>query len=508
MTLWRRICCFSLTALLLLSALACAKDPEPVNTTTADSLHTTVATQDTTPTESTTLYADALPEDLDFENATITFLHREEISGDFYAETHTGDIVNDAIYESTLAVEERLNIDIQTVLRRGHTTDVRADYLNHVDQQILAGDQTYDWVDVMTAYATSRILTGNFLNLLSLENLDLKQPWYIANMEETIGIHNRLYFIAGDASLSYLKSAFCIYYNRDIAEEFKIEDLNKVVKDGKWTIERLIELTAQTAVDLNSDGVYNLDDQLGFISHDSNHRYGYLSSMGIQLYRKGEDGTRTFTFGTDHDYAACTQIAKLKNNTQGSYFFGASNSGLSNQSHYQSLSEMFIGNRTFMISAEIDDVIACGYHGMESTYGVLPYPKFNEEQENYATTSRTTHSVFVIPTTCADPERAAAVMEALSSTKYQLVLPTYFEVALKTKYSESTDTAEIFDLIHNSMVLDFGYVNHLALSNPATVYTNALDDIGSFASLIKVQEKSLNKKYETVAKTILEKCPE
>ena len=97
MTLWRRICCFSLTALLLLSALACAKDPEPVNTTTADSLNTIVATQDTTPTESTTLYADALPEDLDFENATITFLHREEISGDFYPETHTGDIVKDAI---------------------------------------------------------------------------------------------------------------------------------------------------------------------------------------------------------------------------------------------------------------------------------------------------------------------------------------------------------------------------------------------------------------------------
>ena len=508
MTVFRRICCASLVALMLLSARACGGDSEVKDTTTANAEATTTATADTTPTESTTLYPDALPTDLDYENATVTFLHREEISGDFYSESLNGDIVNDAVYESYLAVEERLNVDIQTVVRRGHTTDVRGDYMNHIEQQIMAGDKTYDWVDIMAAYAAGRMLTGNFLNLLPLENLDLDQPWYIPNMKETVGINGRLYFISGDASLSYLKSAFCIYYNRDMAEQFQIEDLNRVAKDGKWTIDRLIELTAQTAVDLNSDGAYMLDDQLGFISHDSNHIYGYLQAMNIQLYQTNEDGSRSFTFGTDHDHAACTLVAKLKNETLGSYFFNVSNSGLGNQADYQNLSSMFIGNRVFMISAEVDDVIACGYHGMESTYGVLPYPKYNEEQENYYTTSRTTHGVFMIPTTCADPERSAAVMEAISAIRYRDVLPVYFELALKTKYSESTDTAEVFDIIHNSMVLDFGYVYNLAISSPVDIYKKTLDNIGSFASLIKAQTKIMNKKYESVSNTVNTKCPE
>ena len=507
MTVLRHFGSATLALVILLTTLSCGKSPDPAATSATDTAITTTAATEAS-TEATTLYADELPEDLDFENAVITFLHREEISQDFNVERMTGDIVNDALYESTTAVEERLNIDIQTVVRRGHTTDVRGDYMNHIEQQILAGDKTYDWVDIMAAYAASRMLTGNFLNLLPLENLDLAQPWYIPNMEETVGMNGRLYFIAGDASLSYLKSAFCIYYNRDMAEEFQIEDLNKTIKDGKWTIERLTELTVQTTVDLNSDGTYDLNDQLGFISHDSNHIYGYLQSMNIQLYRRNEDGSRSFTFGTDHDHAACTLIAKLKNETQGSYFFGVSNSGLGNQADYQNLSSMFISDRVFMISAEVDDVIACGYHGMESTYGVLPYPKYDEEQENYYTTSRTTHSVFMMPTTGVDPDRAAAVMEAISSIRYQQVLPTYYEVALKTKYSESTETAEIFDIIHNSMVLDFGYVYNLAISSPVDIYKKVLDTIGSFASLIKSQTKIMDKKYQSVSDTVNNKCPE
>ena len=168
MTVLRRFGSAALALLMLLSALACGKSPDPAAaTTTAAETFDIAAASTEISTEETTRYADELPEDLDFEQAVITFLHREEISQDFAAERLTGDIVNDAIYESTTAVEERLNIDIQTIVRRGHTTDVRGDYMNHVEQQILAGDKTYDWVDIMAAYAASRMLTGNFLNLLS-----------------------------------------------------------------------------------------------------------------------------------------------------------------------------------------------------------------------------------------------------------------------------------------------------------------------------------------------------
>ena len=79
---------------------------------------------------------------------------------------------------------------------------------------------------------------------------------------------------------------------------------------------------------------------------------------------------------------------------------------------------------------------------------------------------------------------------------------------MKIKYSESTDTAEIFDIIHNSMVLDFGYVYNLAISSPMDIYKKVLDTIGSFSSLIKSQTKIMDKKYQSVSDTVNSKCPE
>ena len=214
---FKRILALALAGLMTVTALACGKsgDDTPDATTTAS---TTAATEATTAateaTEATTKYIDDLPEDLTYEGKTVSFLYREEIAGEFWSENINGDIANDAIYDSIMEVEERFGVDIQTTLRKGHTTNVRTEYMDHIDNQILAGEPAYDWVDQMIGKAPTRMQTGNFVNLLNLQNLDLSKPWYIPNMEETAAINNRLYFISGDASLGYLKCAFCYYYNK------------------------------------------------------------------------------------------------------------------------------------------------------------------------------------------------------------------------------------------------------------------------------------------------------
>ena len=138
-----------LALLMLCTAIGCGK-AEPAEGTSQTTTAATEATAESTAaTEATTRYPDDLPEDLSYNGQTVTFLYREEIAGEFYAESVNGDIVNDAIHESMLSVEERFGIDIQVMTRKGHTTDVRTEYLDHVDNQILAGDDTYDWVDMM-----------------------------------------------------------------------------------------------------------------------------------------------------------------------------------------------------------------------------------------------------------------------------------------------------------------------------------------------------------------------
>lgn len=324
-----RLLALILASMLIISSIACGKGQEDHTTdigdTTADPGMETSDTDTETSAEATTKYLDDLPEDLSYEGKTVTFLYREEIAGEFWAENMTGDVASDAIYESTSEVEERFGIDIQAVLRKGHTTDVRDEYANHIENQVLAGDCAYDWIDMLVGAAPRRTTTGSFLNLLNLENLDLSKPWYIPNMEETVSIADRLYFIAGDASLGYLKTAFCIYYNRDLGDQYGVENLNAVVKSGKWTVEKVMQLATQTCADLNSDGKYDLDDQLGYVRHDNNHPRGFIASTGMQFFIENDDGSHTFVFGSDRDHSVCAALSKLQNETVGAYHTNTSN---------------------------------------------------------------------------------------------------------------------------------------------------------------------------------------
>ena len=485
-----------LLAVLMLSAVSCGEKAQ------TDTSNDTEKVADTTAAATEVQYLDNLPADLNYNGETVRFLYREEVADEFYVEKEDGDIVHDAIFQSMRSVEERLNVNIEVELRPGHLVGARDTYMNHVTNSVLAGDKTYDWVDLMIGNSPLRAQEGIFLNLLENPMVDLSQPWYIPDLADTVSILDQLYFVSGDASLGYLKCAFSMYYNQDLGKTYGIEDLYAVVEDGKWTIDKLMEVAKITASDLNNDGKFNMDDQLGYVSHDSNHPKGFMYSMNAPVFSKQSDGNWTFDYGSEHDYNVAEKCYELKMNTDGVYFFSSTNAVAESLDEYNRISSKFCNDEIFIISAEMDDVVS-QFRSMKSNYGILPYPKYDEAQESYFTASRNTHNAFSMPTTCANPEMAGAVLEALSASNYEKVLPTYFEVALKTKYAADNQSAKIFDIIHDSMVLDFGYVYGNALSSVTDAMVGAIfGNTKSLASQIKANEKKAIKAYENYVKKI------
>ena len=478
-----------LLAVLMLSAVSCGEKAQ------TDTSNDTEKVADTTAAATEVQYLDNLPADLNYNGETVRFLYREEVADEFYVEKEDGDIVHDAIFQSMRSVEERLNVNIEVELRPGHLVDARDTYMNHVTNSVLAGDKTYDWVDLMIGNSPLRAQEGIFLNLLENPMIDLSQPWYIPDLAETVSILDQLYFVSGDASLGYLKCAFCMYFNQNLAETYDLEDLYTCVESGKWTVDKLMEVAKTASSDVNNDGKFDLNDQLGYVSHDYNHPKGFMYSTNTPVFTKQEDGNWKFTFGTNRDFSVAEKLYTLKNNTEGSYFFNSTNALEDSLSDYNQISSKFCNDEIFIISAEMDDVVS-QFRSMKSSYGILPYPKYDESQESYYTASRNTHNAFSMPTTCANPEMAGAVLEALSSSNYQTVLPTYFEVALKTKYASDNKTAKIFDIIHDSMILDFGYVYGNALSGITDAIYWATFDSNKLASQIASNEKKADKAYE------------
>lgn len=486
-----------LAAAFLLSSLAACSggaDDAVVNESAATSAATT-QTEDP--------YLDELPE-LNYNGAEVRVLYREEVGAEFYVAESDGDVVNDAVYESVTAVEDRLNLKLKATLRPGHLTPVRADYKDHITNSIMAGDDLYDWCDMMGGSAPILQQDGVFLDLLGNKYIDLTKPYYVAGIAENMSVCGKLFFITGDASLGYMKSTFCLYYNKKVADNYKIDDVYSIVDDGKWTIEKARELSLVCAADMNNDGVINVDDKLGFVIHDANLIVGLMHATGVDFFVREADGKWKFSYGAEADYNNVVNVNKLLMSGDGGYFNNGTNAIPEQLPTYNKIMGKFISDEVLFISAEMDDAVS-QLRDMASDYGILPMPKANEEQENYISTGRSIHNVFCMPILAKNVDMAGAFMEALASQRHETTVPSYYEIALKTKYSRDDDSSRMYDVIHDSMYLGTGclYKDALGVNGLFQLCTKSPD---TFASTIASTTPSVAAKLEAYLQKIEDNC--
>ncbi len=88
----------------------------------------------------------------------------------------------------------------------------------------------------------------------------------------------------------------------------------------------------------------------------------------------------------------------------------------------------------------------------------MPYPKWDENQQNYHTMADGFHTALAIPKTCRDTDFVGRIVEALSAESWKTVTPTFYEIALKTRYLRDSESKEVLDIIIDGRVFDFGYV--------------------------------------------------
>ncbi len=479
-------------SLLLLFALfvplcSCGKDtgtPSPAGT---------AATQETETAAAETEYVPPiLTKGLDYGGATITFLYRADAVDEFFVPEASGDIVNDALFDSRTKVEETLNVKLAIVERSWLDTG-RGQYTTHIAQTVQACDSTYDWVDQIADEWPKLVPQGLMVNLLAHKYIDLSQPWWNPGLKTEANIGGGVFYVIGDYALGYLKDTYCIYFNKELAEECKTGDLYELVRSGKWTIDKATELSALAVKDLNGDGTLGLNDRLGFVMHDQYHLPGFIASTETQLAKR-EGNTWKFTLGSDRDHSVVTKVNKLLFGTPGNYMFPASRTSTANLPAYQNITAKFVAGDILFLTSQMHDAVT-DLRDMTADYGIIPFPKYEESQDGYHTFSRSTHAVAGMPVTCADIDRAGAVIEAIAAVNHGTVIPVYFETALKVKYSRDNASAEMYDLILAGSTLNFGYLNknQMGQSNsaqPVELFIGGVKNPDNFISSVAAVRES------------------
>lgn len=489
----------SAVMLLLMIFISCSNNtPQSDNTvtTTADS-----GAEDTDGGEADTLYKpDNLPANLNFNGETITILYRaEDDPVEFFVPEQTGDIVEDAVYTANRNVEERLNVNLNVITRAGFVSADRGPFVNHVQNSVLAGDNEFQLLAALTASITTITSNGNLLDLMKLPYLDFDQPWWADGLKEQTTIGDKLYFAAGDASLSLLKTTMCLYFNIKLAEDFNIGNMYELIYDNKWTIDKASELSALISADINGDGVMTTDtDRYGFILYDFNHFNAYIPSFDLSVTESNDDGGYNLVFGNEKVTSAVERLCSFFHTEPGNTFAKTQNAA-----DQEILRNAFTTGRSLIISAEFNHAEI--YRDMENDFGIIPFPMWDESQSDYQTFARNVFNSFGVPITCVNTDLAACVLEAIASENYRTLTSTYYNTALKTKYAREEEAVRMYDIIRSSIRFNFAYTFNADLNMIVTKFRDNIQNNNvNWASTYAGQEVAAVGAMEKYIEAIME----
>jgi hypothetical protein len=463
--------------------LSCADHPtaEKITDTTASATES----QTLSPEESRNAIPDNLPEK-DYEGYTFTVLarDREDFIKDIGAkDEENGEVINDAIYRRNTTVAERFDIKIDAL----HV----ADPIIKLRQAVQSGDDTFSLMLSHVIDSGTAALEGNYLDWYEdLPYVNLEQPWYIGNAVDALSVKNHAYIMAGEYCLSILRFTYCKYFNKDIAADFKVDNLYGTVMDGNWTIDALSSIVENVHQDINGDAVMDETDLYGLTSDYYSAAITYQYAFDNPVMTKNSDEIPELTFNSVKMPEIVNKVISLFYDNPGSYV-----------GDWAIPTPIWEGGRALFLNGLFAS--AESYRDYEFDFGIIPYPKWDEQQQNYYTMSDGAHDVMAVPVSCSDPERTSIIVEALNAESYKQVIPAYYETALKVKYTRDEESVRVLDIVLAGRTFDFGYVYDgwqgvaFLMQNLTSTKSN------NYASAYARLEKSAIKRYEKVINSLL-----
>ena len=493
----KRILSLILAALMLSPAFltGCSENSADSNETDASAPS---AAEDAVQEEETELTRANTPDDLpelnfDGETATIAARTKSWFTGEMYVEELNGETVNDAVFERDLTVENRFNVTINYELLDDTQTPVNLNVTSGTDFYTLHVGSAVDTVQ----YGVQ----GNYYNLLGTypEYLNLSQPWWSQYYTEQSRIKDVSFFATGDLCFSLTKLAFVTFTNMQMVENLNIEDPFELVRSGDWTFDKQMELASSAYLDKNGDGIANDGDTFGMSLGGLIGLDLYWSAFDLSIIARDEENAPVAGFDVERMSSVIEKLNSFYK--QVDYVFCPAAYGT--DSEQDDIAKMLSEDR--MLFSPLRVMHTEQIRDMESSYALLPLPKWDTEQEEYYTFVHDQYSIVGIPLSVQNPAMASAVMEAMAAESYRFVTPAYYDIVLNGKYIRDPNSGEMLDIAMEGIKIDFGWIYTYSLSSIAQeMLRNILYNgkAATVASSFRSREKVTTKVLEKLVKNI------
>ena len=483
----------ALALLLLTSALAaCGNDSTQSTDTTASVGGDTTASVTETPED--TRESHKVPVDsLDFggEELNLVGFDWQGYKFYFFAEEENGDVMNDALYNRNRVVEDALNVRIVNEIYGENCND----YITALKPIILAGDDVYDMmfnhcIAGISTYASE----GYLYNLDELPYIDTDAEWWNKEQMDVLRLGENTYFAVNDYMLP---CPYIVYFSKDMVENLDFENPYQLVYEGRWTLDVFTEMARSVVSDLDGNGKMEGEyDCFGVTASETSKYISFVTGADQYITEKTSDGHIALAINTDKMQSIIDDFADLA--VQDVFFLPESE----HEGYHITLDSgrLLFDLETLAWAEKMRDYTV--------EFGFLPYPKYDESQENYR--SLDWGGLMGVPVSVSNPELVGAVLELQAYESGNSVIPTYYDTVLTGKLARDEDAVKMLDIIFDTICYEpggnyFGFTggfSDLFFTLPRLAVMQKSADFASFyAKNEKIAIKAVEKFYDMLDET-------
>ena len=412
-------------------------------------------------------------EDVDFGGRTFFIASINDNQGydttsEVWVEALTNESYNDSVFERNKIMQELYNCTIKVDMngQDGYAADFASG-----GGKYIAGTSQY------AGYSTPK----GYYNIHSL-GFDLTQDWWDQNYISDMTYDGKLYSIIGDFARTAMECTWVLIFNKTVYENGGIEDdIYQLVKDRKWTIDKMMEMCQKVLNDGDGDQAYKVgsaanSDTIGFSSSQFSYR-AFFFGCGERYVTKNSNDKFAVALTNGKGAEVLDKIINFYNDD--SY----------QNSSYTVYPEALKANK-LLFEGEILNALVRFKDVEDLELGVLPFPLFDENQQRYYLHVNNHLPVYGIPTSFANTDIINDFWTLYAAHSRYTVRKAFVD-SCKYVWTSDEENGEMMDIILDSRIYDPGYNWNIASSFDTTLVSMVESGDNRFSGYANKQVRSI-----------------
>lgn len=472
---------------ILICCFACGDDKSPDETGTGGTQNTGGTDTGSDTVGETEEDLDPKLEEQDFGGGKMIFLDRDR--GTNYKEIgifeDSANNVDSAVYWRNFKLNEKYNIEIDVLYKEFNQIHTFA------AEMMEANDLCFDVIMAGPMYQINLATTEMLYEKSDIPVIDFNKAYWSQTVMKDTSIADKNYFFVSDANMWAMNAAGVVFFNTELVKELNFEKTPyDLVNEDNWTYDVMHSMSRQAYSDLDADGVVSLGDRFGSVSTPAATDTMFAGFDGLILTKNAQD-IPELSVTTDSNIEKIQKIIEFWAEDS-SLYITRFPSYASPRPGGNLLADTLLDGRALFSQEQLYQLSS--FADSKYVIGMVPCPKYDENQENYKTYIHIAHSSsFSIPRLMGSERltQVATVLEDMAYLSHTDVKSAYYDVNLKLRRAQDDESSAMLDIIFSNLTIDLGVVLQISGCDANTVIRQLVFDKNNAVS------SALNGKVET-----------